>query len=213
MQLNLTVTTPAASPALTLEDLREQLRIDLQDDDEWLRECLDVVTDQLEAYLGLSFIQKTYRWVLDGFGCPRSDTDDFWFGDYPSGSKSELTLVLPRSPLVSVSSIQYLDTSNVLQTLSSAAYQVDTLRSPARIKPAYGYIWPQTGTDFNAVRIAFVAGYGASTALIPPRIRHALRMLAGHFEANREATSGMSIEAVPLGWRALVDDYRVNHYA
>lgn len=213
MQLNLTVTSEAAKPALEIDSLKEQLRIDLDDDDPWLTECLAVVTDQLEAYLGLSFIQKTYRWVLDGFGRVRREDDDFWFSDFPRGPKAEIALVLPRSPLVSVSQIQYKDTGNVLQTLSASAYQIDTLRVPARIKPAYGEIWPSTGTDFNAVQITFVAGYGSDHDAVPPRIRHAIRMLVGHLEANREATTAISISEVQLGWRSLVDDYRARHYA
>lgn len=214
MQLNLQVTTPAAATAVDLEELKSQLRIDADEEDYLAQEYLDAVTDQLEAYLGLSLIQKTYLWVLDGFGVSREPWDDFWYQERPSGFyRGEVCLTLPRSPLVSVSSIQYKNTANTLTTLDSSTYQIDTLRVPARIKPAYGELWPQTGTDFNAVQVSFIAGYGATSADVPPRIRHAIRMLVGHFEENRTATAAVNIYDVPLGWKSLVEDYRAKHYA
>lgn len=68
-------------------------------------------------------------------------------------------------PLQSVSAITYVDTDGVTQTLSAANYHVDAMSEPARITPAYGQVWPTTRYQNNAVKIRFVAGYGAASAV------------------------------------------------
>ena len=62
-------------------------------------------------------------------------------------------------PLQSVTSITYVDTDGVSQTLAADQYQVDAASIPARIVPAYGVLWPYTRTQLNAVTVRFVAGY------------------------------------------------------
>lgn len=68
-------------------------------------------------------------------------------------------------PLQSVSAITYVDTDGVTQTIDSADYLVDALSVPARITPAYGETWPIPRTQNNAVKIRFIAGYGAASAV------------------------------------------------
>lgn len=68
-------------------------------------------------------------------------------------------------PLQSVTAITYVDTDGVTQTLSSDDYLVDAVSVPARITPAYGEVWPTTRAQNNAVKIRFIAGYGAASAV------------------------------------------------
>lgn len=72
-------------------------------------------------------------------------------------------IVLP--PLQSVSAITYIDDAGAEQTLSADLYLVDAVSSPARITPAYGQTWPTIRYQTNAVKIRFIAGYGAASAV------------------------------------------------
>lgn len=90
-----------------------------------------------------------------------------------------------KSPLIAVNSIKYVDTSGVLQTLSASAYQVDTFSEPPRVVPAYGYQWPATRDELNAVRIEFQAGY-ATAGEIPDTIIALVSSVAATLEKFRE---------------------------
>jgi len=68
-------------------------------------------------------------------------------------------------PLQSVTAITYFDSNGVEQTLAADQYLVDSTTQPARITPAYGLVWPVTQWRHNAVKVRFVAGYGAASAV------------------------------------------------
>jgi uncharacterized phiE125 gp8 family phage protein len=68
-------------------------------------------------------------------------------------------------PIQSVTAITYFDSNGVEQTLASDQYLVDSTTQPARITPAFGLVWPVTQYRNNAVKVRFVAGYGAASAV------------------------------------------------
>jgi uncharacterized phiE125 gp8 family phage protein len=118
-------------------------------------------------------------------------------------------ILVPRPPLISVSSITYVDGNGTTQTLSAAAYKVDTDSEPGRITPAYGYCWPTTRAEINAIAITYVAGY-ATRAAVPASIKQAMLLLIGHWYENREAvgqvggTVAMAVESLLWSQRAQV---------
>lgn len=93
-----------------------------------------------------------------------TQTLDAYFEEFPKDG-----FLLP--PLSSVTSITYVDTDGVTQTLAASEYQVDSASKPARIRPAYNVVWPYTRTQMNAVIVRFVAGYGATAASVPECIK------------------------------------------
>src|SRR5581483_2308224 len=60
---------------------------------------------------------------------------------------------LPKSPLRSVVSVQYVDTGGNPQTLDPSRYLTDLVGQPGRIAPAYGTFWPITRRQINAVTV------------------------------------------------------------
>lgn len=85
---------------------------------------------------------------------------------------------LPLAPLVSVTSVSYVDTNGVTQTWSASLYTVDAPVGPkarfGRIVPNYGQVFPSTRDVVNAVTIRFVAGYGAASA-VPTLVKACLK--------------------------------------
>lgn len=90
-----------------------------------------------------------------------TQTLDAYFHEFPHDEHRRFNL----PPLQSVTSITYTDIDGVEQTLAASQYVVDAVSRPARIEPAYGVVWPSSREQMNAVKVRFVAGYGAASAV------------------------------------------------
>lgn len=112
--------------------------------DPLLNMLITAARQHAETYLKRKLITQTLDLHLDNFPC--------W------------TLRLPV-PLQTVTAITYFDSNGVEQTLAADQYLVDSTTEPARITPAYGLVWPVTQYRNNAVKVRFVAGYGAASAV------------------------------------------------
>lgn len=136
-----------------------------------------------------------------------TQTLDAYFDAFPCSGKA---IRLP--PLQSVMSITYIDTDGVTQTWAASEYLVDAKSEPARITPAYGYSWPSTRNQANAVVVRFVAGYGAASA-VPACIKNWMLIRVGTLYENREelvvGPSGM-VEIPPSFIDSLLDPERVH---
>ena len=115
---------------------------------------------------------------------------------------------VPVPPLVSVTSLKYLDVDGALITLAANKYVVDNQTEPGRIVPAYGETWPAVQLMPNAVTIEFIAGY-ANAAAVPDPIKHAIRMIFGHYWTHREDAVERQLYTTPTGAKHLLDPYRV----
>lgn len=184
------VTPPTVEP-VSLDEAKEHLRV-LSDDTDAEIESMIVAARQMvesgESWsLERSLITTTWRVVLDRF--PKC-------------------IELPRPPLISVSSITYVDTNGTTQTLSPSLYQVDSHNEPGRIVPAYGQVWPVTRDQINAVTVTYTAGYGATAASVPMGIKQAILLCLGDLESYRQGTITGTIVNVLPHIRALLNGYQ-----
>lgn len=160
------ITPPSVGPVL-LEEAKAQLRIETNDEDGFLDICISTATQWAENYLNRSLISQTWELYLDKF------TDEIF---------------IPYAPLQSVISIKYYDENNVLQTLPATNYEVDTLSTIGRIRPALGYSWPNTYSKYNSITVQFVAGYGDSNNDVPQQIRNGILYTVYQLMEDREST-------------------------
>jgi len=133
------------------------------------------------------------------------------FPTYPNERFSGISRAFRLPPLQSVSSITYVDTDGVTQTLAADQYLVDAKSQPGRIEPAYGVSWPSTREQANAVIVRFIAGYGAAAA-VPQCIKNWMLIRIKTLWENREqivvGTNGM-VEIPPAFVNSLLDSERV----
>lgn len=108
--------------------------------------------------------QELHRYLV-------TQTLDAYFHEFPHDSHRRFYL----PPLQSVISITYTDNDGVEQTLAASQYRVDAISRPARVEPAYGVVWPSSLDQMNAVKIRFVAGYGAAS-VVPACIKNWMLM-------------------------------------
>ena len=132
-------------------------------------------------------------------------------------------IIIPRPPLYSVDSIQYVDEDGTTQTWAASKYQIDSKMEPGRIKPAYDQTWPVTRAQYNAVTVTYWAGYapvevGSPTDFsgnVPEAFKQAIKLVLGNFYGNRESVvvgMGALVVELPQSAKWLLYQYRAEDY-
>lgn len=211
------VTAPALEP-VTLADAKLFARISTSADDAIVTSLIQTAREWLETWTRRAFVTQTWKLALDNFPIyydwyeysPYQTT-----APYQSASQwqTQNIIRLPVPPLQSVSLVQYIDTSGVLQTLAAVTgYQVDAASEPGRIAPAYGTFWPSVQAQISAVTIQFVAGYDVGGgAKIPSRVQTAIKMAVASWYQNREMV-GLPLAEQPLALRSIVSSLKWGNY-
>lgn len=191
-----TVTPPAEEP-LTLAEVKLAAKITTSTEDAFVSSRITAARIKYEADTRRQMVAATYDYFLSGF---------------PSKWCNDGVIDLPLPPAVSVTSIKYLDTAGVLQTLDSANWLADTNSEPGGVYPAVGSDWPATRElPRNTVEIRYVAGY-ADAASVPELDKQAMMLLALHWIENREeVVVGDRVQAVsvPNGYEAIVNNRKI----
>jgi uncharacterized phiE125 gp8 family phage protein len=179
----------AADPVLSLAEAKAHLRVEHDDEDDYIEALVAAATGYLDGPTGiLGRAIGSQQW-------------DFVFDAFPV---SEIRM--PLRPLVTVDRIRHLDGAGAWQTLALTDYQVDPDTGGGWIAPAAAG-WPTAMDTINAVEVRFTAGYAA----VPPPILHAIRILVGHWYEHREpVVTGTIVAQLPLSVEALIAPYRVH---
>lgn len=177
------VVAPVAEP-VTLTQMKSWLRETGTDQDDNITLLIQAAREYGENYTRRAWAQQTLLYTQEYF-CG---------GD----------IELPRPNLQAVSSVKYIDSNGVLQTLAASVYQADTTREPGCVRLAYGQTWPDVrASDFNAVQITYVAGYATGGSpfdptAIPAAARNWLmRKVAQLYEHREEIIVGTVVAPVP----------------
>ena len=188
----LIVITPPTSEPVTPAEAKASpsFRVVGSTDDADITVLVKAAREMAEAITRRALITQTLELVLDGF---------------PTGG---IELYCP--PIQSVTSIKYIDTDGAEQTLDPLLYSVDDDSEPGLIVPTYGETWPATRDEVNAVRVRYVAGYGAA-ADVPAAIKTWIKMRAGTLYDNPQGiVVGQTVMNVPRDFiDGLLDPFRV----
>jgi len=177
------VITPPTEP-VTLADARLHLRVTDTSEDTLIASLTTAAREYCEHYLQRSIGSQTLELALD---------------EFPEGA-----IELEHGPCISITSIKYIDTTGVEQTLAGAAYTLDDYSHKSWAVRAYGTEWPDTLEAANVVKVRYVAG---ST---PSAVIAAMKLIIGHLYENREQSIvGVSVTELPLGVKALLDTKRI----
>jgi uncharacterized phiE125 gp8 family phage protein len=106
-------------------------------------------------------------------------------------------IYLPKAPLISVTSIAYLEASaGVSTTWSTSNYRVSSGKEPAEITLAYGVSFPAVYPVSDAVTITYTAGYGAPAA-VPANAKSAVLLkVESLFDPTRAKENDRAVEAL-----------------
>lgn len=191
------VITPATQLLVSRDDLKAQLRLEQTDTDSDTQ--IDALNAAAQALVEM-MTQRRYgaqvlEWVRDSW-CD--------------------TMVLPLAPggdssKVTINSVKYADLEGVQQTLDPATmYWVRPAGPTQSVVRQWFAVWPWLGDAAERVVIRFTIASEPTDA--PANIIHAIKLLVGHWYANREAVVGVnnrdSSGPLPLGVEELVDAER-----
>lgn len=208
--MGLTLVTAPASEPVTLNEVKDHLRIahGVTDQDSYLTGLITAARMQAELFTRRQFITATYRKVMDRFprGYYEVQNRAAVVTQMETLSQEDKAIYLPRPPLISVTSIQYQDTDLNWQTLDSSNYIVVTDWTPGKlyptISPGGGY-WPATTIQPAAVKIEYTCGYGSSGSYVPEMVKLAIK------EIIRAIFDGADLAKAMEGVKLLLTPYRI----
>lgn len=183
-------TAPAIQP-VDLDDIKRHVRRAFStDDDTALQAYLDAAVaflDGRDGRLGRCMINQIWLFDVEEW-CP------------------EVALPFPD---VSAVTVRYFDADDVEQTVAPDQYLLSGGTAPS-IRFVSGFAAPALAIDrIRPIVIEMTVGFGATADNVPAPLRHAIRMLVGHWFVNREAVAeGAAPGEVPLGFDALIAPYR-----
>lgn len=188
------ITTTATGDPVTYQEARIYLRVDADDEQSLITSLITVATRSSENFTNRLFMRQTAKARYDWF--PRE-------------------IILPRSPVQSVSSITFIAATGNTATLATTVYQVDTQSEPARIMPTASESWPSTQADtYNVVTVTFIGGYATATTdlatKVPDGLKTAIKWQVNHMHENREpVVVGVTAMVLPESTQNLLWQFRV----
>lgn len=191
MSYSLEQTVAPTIEPITTAEAKMHLRVDSSAEDTLIDALITTAREMAESHTGRQFITATYELKIDDFPDEGGD------------------IYIPRTPLITLTSIEYVDTSGTTQTLSTTIYDVlsDDTQACVVLKPSKA--WPITQSmKRHAVTVTFNAGYGAAASAVPKSAHSAMLLIIGNLFENREAVvTGTIATALPLGVRSLLDSF------
>ncbi len=161
---------PPQDRAVTLEEARQQLRLDGRDEDLLLGAKLDAAQAELEQQTGLKLCVQVLELQLEGW-------------------EDEITV--PIRPCT-VAEIRYTAADGATVTLPEEVYVVRRRHGFTRIRPAAQKSWPELGTD-GLIQIALSAGFGENDPDLAIARAAILVKTASLFE-NREGAACLAFD-------------------
>jgi len=183
----LSVIVPPALKPVTLAKIKQHLRLDHDEDDEYLIDLLDAATLHVEAVTGRYLVNRTVRQYVDIMPASRS-------------------VLLEASPASSIEEIRGFDSDGNPNTFFAANYRLDNrFDTPAVIfNTNINY-----QSFYNGIEIDFVAGFGDTGMDIPSNIIRAILVLIAHwYEFRGTMLPGDETALVPDGIESLLASVR-----
>mgnify|MGYP001569730960 CR=1 FL=1 len=167
MYSKLQLFTASAIPPITLQQAKDQCRVDTTAEDTYLTALVLEATNYIQQNTNLQLITAIYKQYLDEF--PVSDKP----------------IRLRSAPLQSITSITYVDTAGVTQTWAATKYEADQRKIPGEVRPIESESYPDTKDVVNAVVITFKSGFGDATVDVPENILRAVKLLVNFWYDKR----------------------------
>jgi uncharacterized phiE125 gp8 family phage protein len=165
--MSLRVITPPAAEPVSIETVKQHLRIDHDLEDFLLTAYIKAAREQAEELTRRALITQTLEQSFNAF--PADGILPLW-----------------RPPLQSVTSVTYYDSLNASSVWTDYFTDINSEPGVIQFKTMPGAALRASG----GVVVRFVAGYGTAGANVPERINQSILQLIGHWYENRE---GMNV--------------------
>ena len=152
--MNLKIVTAASEEPVGVPEMKAASRITTSSEDAYIATVLTAALGEAQGYTWSQFI---------------AETRDAYYDDF-----NQLQHLLPYPPLVSVTSVSYVDTDGDTQTVSTDVWESATELDVGLVRLKYNQQWPtDVQSHKDVVIVRFVCGYGAAAA-VPQDIKQAI---------------------------------------
>jgi len=182
------ITTGPSVLPVSVADMNAHLRLNDTNENALISDWIEAAASMWLGHTGHALTTTTLRLNLD-----------YW----PTG-----TVFIPRRPVKTITSLQYLDTAGTWQTVSGSDYTTDTNSVPARITFKDTFSYPTLHpTAVPAVRVTCTAGETLA-ASVPKLALVYVKQLVSHWYGQRESHGEIGLHEIPMGCRAIADQFR-----
>lgn len=196
---------PPTQPAMTVDQAKLHIRALTNTEDELIEQWIGTATQVFERMTERQLTYATWEYWLDGF---------------PYNGR----IVLPRAPLSEVLSVQYAQSDGSYLSFGDglSPETVSWRAAPLRgvyagrgsVEPNAGLVWPTATWPLGfwpAIKVRYIAGYGATEASVPDAVKTALSLYVGMCDQFRSALhlsqGSESVEHLPLGWEFQIREF------
>ena len=187
IQGSVTVVTAPTQEPVSLQEAKNHLRVDGNQDDALIQLCISSARIFFEKSCEISIAPTTLQLCLDNF---------------PE------TIYLPFGPVSSVDDVEYTDSNSVDQSLDD--WLEDLASNPARITPVLNAVFPETAQKINAVWVTYNTGWAPSA--VPKLLKSGILFYVGHLYENREAVTTGSLTEAPLAVQSIIQQFASGVY-
>lgn len=215
-----TVTVAPAEQPVTLALFKQHININHTLTDTLLQTYLDSAVQFAERYTGRTIINRTFQTFRDFFPYPVENEGYYPYGRIPTGANTlipstigNVGFEIRKSPLVSVSSIQYTNTSNVLTTVDPTTYYNTVETDYSELVLVQEATWPTDArVRMQNIVITFIAGLGATEADIEACWKVAIMEHAAMLWANRgDCSDSGCMKLLPAASKAFYETKRIRN--
>lgn len=161
------ITTAATEFPVTLAEAKVHLKVLSSDEDLLITRNIQTATQHIEKLINQILVTST---VTEYF--------DFFPGEL-------VPIELCLYPISAINSVKYIQTDGNEGTWTDDNYVKDLVSRRARIAPKSGKVYPTAQDEIQSVRVEYVVGYGAASA-VPSKFKDAILQLVGELYQNRE---------------------------
>ena len=185
----LTLITAPTSEPVSLAEAKKQCGVanDIDYHNEHLDTLVTAAREKVETDTGRALLTQTWDYSFDLFPC----------GLEP--------IYIPKSPVISITSLKYFDTTNTEQTLATTVYHPSRFlnREPAEIRLKKSQSWPALYGENGVITVRFICGYVTALA-VPESLKQAIKLLVANWFENRSPNIIGTINSVELSYEALI---------
>lgn len=203
------VNTAETEFAITSTEVKNWLRITGSDDDTVVGNLVKASHNWAKRYTGRSLTTQTLTMSIDAV----YDTDIPLREGHYVGVDQDITrrsILLPQSPVASITSVKYYDDSDTATTFATSNYYLDKAGIPARFVLRNGKSYPTGLRVANALEIKYVAGYGGNND-VPQDIKHACLIYTAWLFEHRG--DGAERNVAPFQATQLLQPYMIRQFS
>jgi uncharacterized phiE125 gp8 family phage protein len=189
--MTLEIVTPPAGEPVTLAEARAFCRIDHEDEDALIQDLVRAAREQVEAASGRALIERRVR-----------ERRDSWAAS-PAGA-----VRLALRPLRALHGVKTIGPDGAMQSIALTDVFPDPDAEAGRLLARSGLGFPALLRAASGVEIEYTAGYGATSAALPPALRLAVLILTADAYARRDRSDDASLSGVRADVAALIAPFR-----